>query len=88
MKLYTEQDRLIQMHPALDIVNGVVYVTVRARDEKGRSLNAIITSEQEVYDYEEWTLEQKKRGLEPYTDVNLEYGSRWSHKGITTFLQQ
>ncbi|GCE26341.1 hypothetical protein KDA_18250 [Dictyobacter alpinus] len=86
MKLFNEQDRLTQMHPALDIVNDIVYVTARVMDEKGRSVDAVITSEKAIFDADDWANEKRKRGLETFADVELQCGSRWSTKSIQRFL--
>lgn len=87
LKLSDKQDTLVQMHPALAVVDDVLYVAVEVRDEEQGVIDVILTSEGHAFDPAEWDAVCRERGLKPYTRVDLtRCGPRWNNKSIQALL--
>lgn len=84
LEFYDEHDAFTPVHPALDIVDGQLFVTVQVR-LKGQGLsNIILTSKGEALTEPEWDLWSGERGLVPVVKPTLKRntGPRWTAKGI------
>jgi hypothetical protein len=84
LKISKKHKQIVQMHPALDFVNGAAYVAVKVPNEDHREVIAIATSEGKLYEQqEEWPVQKIERGLQAITDeVLLEGEGRWQLESV------
>jgi hypothetical protein len=79
-----EEDAPVKMHPALDFVDGVAYVAVRALTKNHGAQDIILSSNGEAYTQEAWHEHCLQRGLYPVATLELgDYEPRWSGRGIS-----
>jgi hypothetical protein len=91
LKFVKGRKAAVRMHPALDVVDGVLYVTVQAEieDDEGHfhTTHVVLTSSGEVIAQDDWRVEATKRGLHPYVEcVDLgRTGMRWTNESLEAF---
>ncbi len=88
MKLATniKNTSLAPIHPALDFVDDVAYVTVLVADADDNILPVVITSTGQIFKADEWYLEVRRLGLNPRVkEIGIEE-ARWNQESVQKFI--
>jgi hypothetical protein len=87
LELYDGEERLIPIHPALDVADDTLYVTVQVRTKDKGIQSVILTSDCEMIEANEWERVARDRGLLPLVDVKIDRtGPRWNSAAILGLL--
>lgn len=80
-----DETTLHSVHPALDMVNDMVYVTVRARIGK-KVQHVVLTSEGNIFTEDMWLTATQAQGLYVRTTVDIsDLAERWNTKALREF---